>query len=290
MKALPGGPRQRTGVLAALVFGALLAAGCRPAPSARRAAPQRIVAVAPNLVEILFELGLAERVAGVGSHCMWPPEVAGKPRIGGLLDPRLEEIAALEPDLAILLPSEQSLAQALEGLGIEVLVTPIETLDDIVRTAQVIGHRVGKEASGRELAARLREAVAPSARGAGIDAVLVVGREPGSLAEIYVAGSGTFLDELLARLGGVNVLADSPVRYPRVSLEEILSRAPRVVIELQSLTLSASVRAQLIADWEAAMPASPPCVTILEGDHVLVPGPRVGLLYKDLAEGLDGCV
>ena len=117
----------------------------------------------------------------------------------------------------------------------------------------------------------------------------MVGREPGSLTDIYAAASGTFLDELLGRLGANNVLADSPVRYPRVSLEEILVRSPTAVVELQPQPLTERSRARLVADWQAAGPGAAPCVTVIEGDHLLVPGPRLPRLYRDLESALAAC-
>jgi iron complex transport system substrate-binding protein len=245
--------------------------------------------VAPNVVEILFELGLEHHVVAVGDHCVWPPEVAGKPRIGGLLDPRLETIASLEPDLAILLPSEQQLVTSLERLGVEVLVTPVESLLDVESAIDAIAARTGMQAKGAELVERLRSSLAPREMAEGPEVLLVVGREPGNLADIYVAAGGTFLDELLGRLGGSNIVADSPVRYPQVGLEEIATRGPKVIVELQPEVLDDTRRARLIDDWKRDLPVAEVCVAVVEGDHVLVPGPRVVDLYDDLAKALISC-
>jgi ABC-type Fe3+-hydroxamate transport system substrate-binding protein len=250
---------------------------------------RRIIAVAPNVVETLFELGLGGRVVAVGDHCAWPPEVSEKPRIGGLLDPRLELIASLEPDLAILLPSEHALATALGRLGVEVLVTPVETVQDVEQAIAAIAARAEVEERGSVLVERLRRELAPQPVGKGAPVLMVVGREPGNLSDIYAAAAGTFLHELLERLDGVNVLAQSPLRYPQIGLEEISVRRPRVIIELQPKALSKATRADLIADWHRDLPGSRPCVVTIEGDHVLVPGPRIGALYRDLADALREC-
>jgi iron complex transport system substrate-binding protein len=271
------------------VFGAVTGIGCGAAPDASETVPRRIVAIAPNIVEILYELDLGERIVGVGNYCRWPTEVAGKPRIGGLLDPRLEQIVALEPDLAILLPSERSLAQSLESLGVEVLTTPTESIGDIEQAAEVIGRRTGTDQRARELIDRLRDRIAPRGQELGLDVLVIVGREPGNLTDVYAAAGGTFLNELLGRLGAVNAVVDSAVRYPRVGLEAILSRAPSAVIELQPERLTDTVRSRLIDDWRVAMPQATPCVTVIEGDHVLVPGPRLSLLYEQMAAGLATC-
>jgi iron complex transport system substrate-binding protein len=251
--------------------------------------PKRIIAVAPNVVEILFELGQGQHVVGVGDHCKFPPAAAGKPRVGGLLDPRLEEIALLEPDLAILLPSEQLLARGLGRLGIEVLVIPIETLTDVELAIEVIASRLSQEEQGEALIDRLQQGLAPRPAATGVSTLMVVGREPGNLSDVYAAGSGTYLNELLNRLGGENVVADAPLKYPQISLEEILVRRPQVIVELQTSALSTSVRDRLVGDWRRDLPMIDACVVVVEGDYVLVPGPRVGLLYADLATALESC-
>src|SRR6185295_15604866 len=99
--------------------------GATAAPPARPL-PRRIVAVAPSAVELLFALGLGDRVVGVGDHVAWPPAATELPRLGGLLDPRLETVATLRPDLAVLLPSERELGERLAALGVEGLVVPHE--------------------------------------------------------------------------------------------------------------------------------------------------------------------
>lgn len=280
---------RRLGVASLLAI--LAAAGCARLPENRQSTPRRIIAVAPNIVEILYALDLGDRVVGVGDYCSWPPEAAEKPKIGGLIDPRLEVIVGLEADLAILLASEQSLARSLERLGIEVLVAPVETVDDVARAMMLIGERTDRQRQARKAVEALQRGVAPRAASNGESrrVLLVIGRRPGSLSEIFAAAGDTFLDELAARAGAANVLGDSPVRYPQVGLEEILLRAPEVIVELQPDELSRAVRSRLLEDWRSAIPESSPCVAVIEGAHVLVPGPRLPQLYEDLVAALAGC-
>ena len=252
-------------------------------------APTRIVAIAPSVTEMLFVLGLGERVVGVGDYARWPPEVAGKPRLGGLFDSRLESIAGLNPDLAILLPSEDRLRVQLEKMGVDVLTVRSETIADVEEMAGLIGTRCGVEAAVEEFLGEWRRGLAPMMPSTPARVLLSVTREPGRMADVLVSGPGTFLDELLGRLGAINVMADAPLSYPQVGLEEIIIRLPEVIIELQA---SPGNYDDLRLDWvglASEVPMAGVCVKVVTGDHVLIPGPRLPRLYRELEEALLDC-
>ena len=212
-------------LLAALSPAAAGAAAAQAA-TATVPSPRRIVVIAPSAAELVWALGLGDRVVGVGDYVAWPPEARALPKLGGLLDPRLETAAALRPDLAVLLPSQRELGERLAALGVPVLEVPHESLADVERAAQAIAARAGVPEAGRRFAARWRRELAPAPlpRRAGV--VVVVTREPGALGRPLVAGPGSFLDELVTRLGLRNVFADAPIAWPQVALEEILGGAP----------------------------------------------------------------
>jgi iron complex transport system substrate-binding protein len=244
----------------------------------------------PSLVEILFALGLGERVVGVGDYVFWPPEAAGKPRIGGLFDPNLERIVTLKPDLAILLPSERDLTTRLEPLGVDVLVVPDETLAEVESSFLAISRRCGVPEAGERLAADWRAALAPRPLpGPRAKVMISVGRQAGRLGEVTIAARGTFYDELLTRLGAVNVFADAPTRYPQVGLEEILARKPDVVLELRPDPLTPEKAAAIVRDWEAL--AQVPAVRngrieVISGDYTMLPGPRLPRLYGEMRKAI----
>ena len=269
----------------------LLALACAtdPEPTEPPAEPRRIVAVAPAISEILFALGLGERVVAVGDYAEWPPEVRELPRLGGLHDPRLELAASLEPDLAVLLPNEEELARRLRHLGVEVLTVPLETVDDIPRAVRRIAARSGVPERGESVAGELEERLAPRPLPDAPRVLLTIGREPGRLSGILTAGPGNFLDELLARLGARNLFADSPISYPEVGLEEILARRPEAIVELHPEELPEVAIERLRADWRrmAELPAvEGERIHVLTGSHTVLPGPRLPLLYEALEEAL----
>ena len=294
--------RRRLGALAAGAVavavsaaggGAPAGAAASPATAAPRGAPvpaaRRIVSLAPSLTETLFALGLGDRVVGVDDYSVWPAAARAKARIGGLFDPNLEKIVSLRPDLALLLPSEHDVAAKLRGLGIASLIVPVETLADVERSFVAIARRCGVAPAGERLAASWRGELAPRPVPGALAVMLSVGRQPGRLTGILAAARGTFLDELLVRLGAVNVFADAATRYPQVGLEEVVARAPRVILELRSDPAPPALAAALVHDWRQ-LPTVPAVregrIFVIAGDYALVPGPRLPLLYRDMRQAL----
>ncbi|MEE8367702.1 MAG: helical backbone metal receptor [Thermoanaerobaculia bacterium] len=250
---------------------------------------ERIIAVAPNIVELLYALDLGDRVVGVGNYSRWPPEVGTKPQIGGLFDARLERIVALQPDLAILLPSESGLADRLERLSIDTLIVPSNTLADVDESILAIAARCGVPERGGRLVEELRQGLEPCRLDRSYRVALVVGRQIRNMKEILVAGRGTFLNELLERLGAENVFAEAVAAYPQVAVEEFYRLRPDAIIELQFVPGGYE---QLSLDWKA-FPELPAvrngCVSVIGGDHTVVPGARLPRLYAEIRQRLMKC-
>lgn len=286
--------------LGAVLFVLLVLLGCEGAPSPANQggagegaspAPHRIIALAPNLTETLFALGLGDRVVGVGAFSTWPAEAAKKPRLGGLFDANLERIVSLKPDLAVLLPSQKDLADKLRPLGIGSILVPNETLAEVERSFTVVAQRCGVPEAGERLAAEWRAGLAPNPLPGKPRVLVSAGRAEGRLADLLVAGPDTFYQELLDRLGAVNVFADAPVRYPKVSLEEVVARAPDVILELRYEDISPDVRRRLATDWNQLgdVPAvRSKRVHVIAGDFTVIPGPRLPRLYAEMREALEG--
>ena len=275
-----------------LFFLAVLSGACaiKDEPdSGERGSSERIVAIAPNIVELLYALDLGDRVVGVGEFSRWPPEVSMKPRIGGLFDVWLERIVALKPDLAILLPSESDLAVQLERLSIDSLTVSSNTLADVEASILAIAARCEVSDRGERLAEELRLGLEPNALPQRFRVALIAGRQLHGMNEILVAGAGTFLNELLERLGAENVFADAATAYPQVGLEEFYRTKPDAIIELQ---FAPGMYDQLILDWEEfqEIPAvANGCVSVIGGDHTVVPGARLPRLYGEIRQQLLKC-
>ena len=212
-----------------------------------------------------------------------------KPQIGGLFDARLERIVGLQPDLAILLPSESGLAEQLKRLSIDTLTVPSDTLADIDASISAIAARCEVSERGERLVEQIRRGLEPNKLERSYRVALVAGRQSRNMKEILVAGRGTFLNELLERLGAENVFAEAVATYPQVAVEEFYRALPDAIIELQFVP---GMYDQLVLDWEA-FPELPAvrngCVSVIGGDHTVVPGARLPRLYREIRQRLMSC-
>jgi iron complex transport system substrate-binding protein len=258
------------------------------------APPQRIISMIPAVTEMLFAIGDGQRLVGVTSYDRFPPEVARIPRLGGLLDPNVERILALRPDLVVLYNTQVELKQRLDRAGIDYYSYEHRALADITTTLRTIGARIGSAERANAAAAGMEGAIAAIRKSvSGVPrprTLLVFERDRSSLRNIYASGGYGFLHDMLDAAGGENVFADIKRQSVEVSTEMILARKPDVVIELWygdlAKDLDLSRQPQV---WNAV--GSVPAVRThrvyeLAGDEFVVPGPRVVAATRRLAETL----
>ena len=176
-------------IAVALIAGLALAACAEESPPEPVVAPtpERILAVAPSITEILFALGLGDKVVAVGDYAQWPPEVFSKPRIGGLFDLHLEKIVELDPDLVIVLPGEERLAAQMRELGVDVLVVQHESLADVETSMRTIAGRMDVVAAGEELAAAFRRDLEPQPFPSAPTVLLTITRDAGNVGDLVQA-------------------------------------------------------------------------------------------------------
>ncbi len=270
-----------------------LAAAAAAAAAAGAGTPGRVVCLAPGLCETVFALGAGDRVVGVSGYAEWPPAVRRLPRLGGLYDPDLERLVALEPDL-VLVPSPMPRVEALaERAGFRVARVPMEGVEGTLAGIGAVGRLLGREEAAARLVGRIRAELAAlgrAVRGGRPVRVLVVVDRPGpGLAGLVAAGPGTYLDELLRLVGGVNVLAGARTRYPSPSLEALAADPPEVVVELrpEAEDPETAVRGARAA-WAALLGARAPRVAVVTEDAAAVPGPRLPEAARALAAALEG--
>ena len=279
--AVARGAARRTAVLPALVAAILLAPA---APDARQDdPPRRIVSVVPAVTEMLFAIGAGPRVAGVSSFARHPPEVETLPRVGALLDPDVERILSLRPDLVILYGSQTDTVEQMARGSIPVFPYRHGTLAGVMTTMRELGAATGREAAAERLAHRMEADLAAIrnrvSRRPRPRVLLVLGREPDAIRNVYASGGAGFLHDAIVAAGGRNVFAGTPREAVQPGSERILASAPDVIVEVhaEGLLEPADAARQPLA-WGRL--ASVPAVRhgrihVLAGDDLVVPGPRL---------------
>jgi iron complex transport system substrate-binding protein len=219
--------------LAPLLFALLLVGALPVEAGADPASAQRVVSMNPSLTSIVVALDASSVLVGVEEHAAdLHPELASVPVVGGLFNPSLEAVVALEPDLVVLVPSaeQRDFRGRLEALGIEVLVLPNISVEEILASIEVLGARVGRMVEARARVDEIRRTfaqvkVAAAARPP-VRAVVVLQRDP-----LFVVGRGSFIDEMLRAAGVDNVAHELPNAYPRAALEWLIAAAPELILD-----------------------------------------------------------
>ena len=273
-----------------LTMAMLLAA----AQSTAEQAPRRIISLVPALTEMVFAMGAGDRVVAVSSYDDDPPQVRALPRVGALLDPDVERILSLKPDLVLVYGSQTDLMQQLTRASVPFFSYRHAGLAGVTDTLRALGQRTGQtreaETVARGIEQRLGELRKRTAGRPKPRTLLVFGRERGSLRNIYASGGRGFLHDMLEAAGGVNVFADIHAESVQATSELILTRAPEIIIEVRSADiLSEADRAREIESWRPL--ASVPAVRtgrihLLTGKDIAVPGPGVADSAEELARAL----
>jgi iron complex transport system substrate-binding protein len=193
--------------------------------------PERLVSLAPSITETLYALGLGDRLVGDTDYCEYPPEAKAKPHVGPILNPSLEKVVALKPDLVLGSPEGNRIetADRLARLGIPVYGVTARSVEETLHSIEDLGQMLGREAEARALVQSLRrriEAVEGRVAGRGHPKVLfAVWYRP-----LTTVGARSFIGDVIRRAGGTSISEDLQGEWPRLSLEEALRRDPDVIL------------------------------------------------------------
>jgi iron complex transport system substrate-binding protein len=247
--------------------------------------PQRIVSLAPNITEILFEVGAGPSVVAVTRFCDFPQEVTALPRIGGLIDPDVESIASHRPDLVIGVTSggNPNLTKALDALKIPYVFVKMETLDETVDGILTVASVAGQKAEGQKVQAAMRQSLEKFAkypRRYERKVLVVFGHNP-----IIGAGPGTFAHDLVTLAGGTNVLEGTTQPYPNLDIETIIKLNPDRILDLSMGTESADDFWDSFESIEAVHSGN---VFVLSDPALMRPGPRLVSSLQHLALAIHG--
>jgi len=191
---------------------------------------QRIVSLAPSLTETLYALGLQDRLVGDTDYCDYPEDAQKKRKVGGAINPNFEEIAALRPDLVLVIKSlnRYDTVRALDELGIPVYATDPRTVDEIISSTGRLAEILGTEETGSALAAdmehRLSDLQKRLAPLPPRKVLFIVWAEP-----LISIGKDTFIADALRRAGAVSIV-DSSQSWPQVNLEEVVKLHPEYLV------------------------------------------------------------
>jgi len=253
--------------------------------------PQRIVSLSPNLTEIIFALGLGDRVAAVSNNCDWPVEAKAKPKVGTFWQPNTEVIIATKPDLVVCetFLQQNETAQVLKRAGLNVLSLRVESIDELFAAIRSIGQAAGCSEKSEQLAAGIKEQLDQirelSSSAEKVKVLWVIQTEP-----VRVAGVNTFVNEIIELAGGQNAIAPTGDQYPSISTEEIIGCKAEVIIQ------SAMGTEDLAKQQESAekfwgrfvnLPAvKDKRIYVINPDTVLRLGPRIGQGVETVAQCL----
>jgi iron complex transport system substrate-binding protein len=249
--------------------------------------PQRIVSHVPPITEILFALGLGERVVGVSDYCDYPEEAKSKPSVGNYFNPAIENIVALEPDLVLTDGHSDSIRQ-LDSLGIEYLVIDPQDIDGIFRDIEILGRATGVEDRAKELVDDMKtdmSNVVSQVEGAPrVRAFYVV--DATDLNNPWTAGPGTFVDSLITMAGGENIAAEAPAPWVQLSIEQVVSSDPEVVI-LPAEHGTAFTSPEVLEEhpvWREITAVKQGRICVIDGDLVDGYGPRIVQGLEEIAK------
>jgi iron complex transport system substrate-binding protein len=247
----------------------------------------RIVSLAPNLTETIYALGLQDRLVGDTDYCDFPPEARLKTKVGGAINPSLEAIAALHPDLVLVTKNLNRLetVQALADIGIPSYATDPHTVDAIIasteRLADLLGAPEAGAALGKDMERRIaatRDRVAPLP----LRSVLfVVWTDP-----LISIGKDTFIADALQHAGAVSVI-DSSQNWPHINLEEVVRLQPEFLVFAESAETAGHTTDTLagLPGWRILDAVKHRRFAVIS-DAVNRPAPRIASAIEELARQL----
>ncbi|MES2611440.1 MAG: helical backbone metal receptor [Pseudomonadota bacterium] len=247
--------------------------------------PQRIVTLLPSLTESVCELDQCHRLVGVDRYSNWPESVNRLPKLGGGIDPSIEAIVAVKPDVVLLAMSSRA-SERLEALGLKVVVLEPKTHADVRRVLGVVGQVLGvPKAEGADRLWRVIDAAVqaaaqslpPKARGTRV--YFEVSRGP------YAASEASFIGESLTRLGARNVVPASLGPFPRLNPEYVVRANPDVIM-IGNRSMQAMVP---YPGWASMRAIRDDRICVFgpgDSDVVVRPGPRMAEAARIMARCL----
>ncbi|TET30747.1 cobalamin-binding protein [Candidatus Aerophobetes bacterium] len=250
--------------------------------------PETIVSLAPSNTEILFALGLGDKVIAVSEYCNYPLEVQNKTKIGGFSTVNIEKVVDLEPDLVLATGGiQEAVVEELGRLGLTVITLAARSIEDVFENIRLVGKAAGQLETARELTTNLEQRIK-----AVTDKIkdLPESQRPRVFYEVeyeplMTAGPGTFIHHLIHLAGGVNIASDAVTKYPVYNLEILIERNPEVIIiSLWHGSIAVSVEGVKSRErWQIIDAVKNNRVYAINADIISRPGPRIVDALEEIA-------
>lgn len=240
--------------------------------------PMKIISLAPNNTEVLFALGLGDRVVGVTSYCDYPEEAKAKEIVGDFEGNNLEKIVELNPDLVLVYGAgNEEDNKVLKDAGIKVLGFMPETIDAVIKDIETVGKATGKNKEAAELVEAMnnkKNEILEKVKGQEeVKVFYEIWHDP-----LMAAGKGSFMDELITLAGGKNIAEDAEGAYPQYDLEQLVERDPEVYLTAQDMPDKTVESIKVRPGYEDISAIKNDRVYVFEGNEANVvsrPGPRI---------------
>ncbi len=263
-------------------------------PAAEEPVPSRIVSLSPNITEILFAIGVTNSVVGVSDYCELPQGL-DIPRCGGVLNPSLERILALQPTNILMLGRMDKVHSFADQNKLQATSIMIDSTHELYKEIQHIGNLVGIQRNAWHLVQRLegdKQIFSKKhERAAKYRALVLVGREAGSTRKMMAVGGPSFISEMLTLAHGENIFGDQAKPYFEASLESIVALQPEVIFEIRDgEKLGAGEMQKLKDDWkeQSTIPAVKyGRIVVATNDFLSIPGPRMLNIAEYFADELQ---
>lgn len=247
----------------------------------------RFVSLAPNLTEIAYAVGAGDRLVGNTTFCDYPPEAKNVVKVGDTLQPSIERILTLRPQLVLVSTASQleAFTKQLNEHQIAVYVTDPRDLEGVFRSILRVGDLLNEPVAASELVKQLR------ARSERVERV-VAGLPPVSVffqlsgQPLYTAGKSSFVTNLIERAGGLSVTSDINEAWPRLSDEAALASRPEAVIMLSGGAMGATANTRVAAALKNSPAVRNGRVYVIDGDLLTRPGPRLVDGLEQIARAL----
>ena len=249
--------------------------------------PESIVSYGPGITEILFALGLRDRVVGVDTFSDYPEEATLKTRVGDAWTPSIETVVGLDPDLILTVESVQ-LNSDLEALGYTYLILSPIDFNGIIDNIRQVGQVTGKTTEGEQLASEMEQVVADiteQVEDADRPTVCFI-IDATTLNMPWIAGPGSFIDDIINLAGGENIAASAASEWAQLSIEEIVDAEPDIIVVQTMAGGIPTVTAEELEEhiiWQQLDAVSQGYIYFIDGDLISRPGPRIVQGLEEMA-------